>query len=93
MTHKLSEAEIFSPERSNGLLGDGWKWSERYIGKVLHEESGASIVVEGGSVWFNSDNSTTASLLIENTGVYPYIKMVLLTYSSSTLSEEKLSNS
>lgn len=88
----MSRAEIFSAKRSDRLLGDRWKWSERYIGKVLHEGSGTSIRVENGSIWFNSGNSNTASLLIENTEAYPYMKMVLLTYSSSTLSEEKLSD-
>jgi len=76
----LDRAGIYSPDRDDSLLGDGWKWSERHLGKVEHQEDDVILRVEHGSLWFKLQRTNNAKMKLEWAEEYPYAKMVMITY-------------
>jgi len=84
----LSSAGIFSPERSDDLLGDGWEWSERHLCRVVSDRY--KIYVQADALWIQVRNSNQGAVCITNDNEpedFPVIKMVMLTYSPEAMRE------
>lgn len=76
----LDRAGIYSPERDDTILGDGWEWSERHLGKVEHQENDVIMRVENNSLWFKLQRTNNAKMKLEWAEDYPYFKMMMLTH-------------
>jgi len=79
----VNEAEIFSPKRNNELLGEGWSWSNRHTGKVMHKKCAVSMHVDKGNLYIklNKENDGAVKLFkSSDSKTFLYMRMVLLTY-------------
>lgn len=75
-----NRATVYSPERSDDLLGGEWVWSRRHIEKVRNNELGAVMHVNDGVVWFKVLGTNHAKRKLTWTEEYPYSKMIMLTF-------------
>lgn len=81
-------AEVYSPERSDSMLGDGWQWSERHLCQVNSDKY--KIYVQADALWFQISGSNQGAVCItkDNEGEdWPVLKMVMLTHSPAAISE------
>jgi hypothetical protein len=84
----LSSAGIFSPERSDDQLGDGWQWSERHLCRVVSER--LKIYVQADALWVKVRNSNQGAVCIttdDEPEDFPVVKMVMLTYFPAAIDE------
>lgn len=84
----LSSAEIFSPERYDSSLGDGWEWSERHLLRVQNDNY--KLYVQADALWLQVRNSNQGAVCITNDNEpedFPVIKMVMLTRSDEAMRE------
>lgn len=73
----MPRAEVYSPERSSDILGDGWNWSERHLCRVRSDN--AVMYVDGGTLWFDVRCSNKKSMRLDENIEFPIVKMVMLT--------------
>lgn len=81
----LSSAEVYSPERSSDPLGNGWRWSERYVLRVRSDN--AVMYIEGGSLWFNVRHSKKRAMRVDSNMDFPVAKMIMLTREARAIRE------
>jgi len=80
-------AEIYSPERGDESLGDGWQWSERHLCQVNSERY--KLYLQADALWFKLRKSNQAAVCItedDEPEDFPVIKMVMLTHSPEAIS-------
>lgn len=80
--------EIYSPERSDDTLGDGWEWSERHIGQVQNDSY--KIYTQADSLWLQVRGSNQGAVCITADNEpedFPIIKMVMLTHFPAAVRE------
>lgn len=75
-----SRLDVIHSQRSDDLLGSGWEWSTRHIGKVVHRENDIELSVENGKVWFKLRKTNAGKMRLNWANTCPFLQMVMITH-------------
>lgn len=84
----MNSAGVFSPERSDDQLGDGWTWSDRHLCRVVSDRY--KLYVQAEALWLKIRTSNQAAVCITEDNEpeeAPFMKMVMLTYFPEAIDE------